>query len=83
MALQHAEVLSISLAECLKGNIVSVYIYVNDLPRVPQASELESFVDDFKLFMSFAIGDIASAKRKIEEDLKLVATWFFANKEDE
>ena len=30
--------------------------------------------------MSFPIEDIASAKTKIEEDLKLVATWFFENK---
>ena len=46
-------------------------IYINDLSRVPQASELESFVDDSKIFMSFPIEDIASAKTKIEEDLKL------------
>jgi hypothetical protein len=26
-------------------------IYINDLSRVPQASELESFVDDSKIFM--------------------------------
>ena len=55
-------------------------IYINDLSRVPQASDLESFVDDSKIFMSFPIEDIASAKIKIEEDLKLVATWFFENK---
>ena len=55
-------------------------IYINDLSRVPQASELESFVDDSKIFMSFPIEDIASAKTKIKEDLKLVATWFFENK---
>jgi hypothetical protein len=55
-------------------------IYINDLSRVPQASELESFVDDSKIFMSFPIEDIASAKTKIEEDLKLVAAWFFENK---
>jgi hypothetical protein len=30
-------------------------IYINDLSRVPQASELESFVDDSKIFMSFPI----------------------------
>ena len=30
--------------------------------------------------MSFPIEDIASAKTKIEEDLKLVAAWFFENK---
>jgi retron-type reverse transcriptase len=48
-------------------------IYINDLSRVPQASELESFVDDSKIFItvSFPIEDIASAKTKIEEDLKL------------
>jgi hypothetical protein len=30
--------------------------------------------------MSFPIEDFASVKTKIEEDLKLVATWFFENK---
>ncbi|CAB4032420.1 beta-chimaerin-like isoform X1, partial [Paramuricea clavata] len=55
-------------------------IYINNLSRVLQASELESFVDNSKIFMSFPIEDIASAKTKIEEDLKLVATWFFENK---
>ena len=55
-------------------------IYINDLPKVPQASELESFVDNSKIFLSFPIEDFASAKTKIEEDLKLVATWFFENK---
>jgi hypothetical protein len=55
-------------------------IYINDLSRVPQSSELESFVDNSKIFMSFPIEDIASAKTKIEEGLKLVATWFFENK---
>ena len=55
-------------------------LYINDLSRVPQASELESLVDDSKIFMSFPIEDIASAKTKIEEDLKLVAAWFFENK---
>ena len=48
-------------------------IYINDLPKLLQASELESFVDDSKIFMSFPIEDFASAKTKIEEDLNLVA----------
>ena len=55
-------------------------IYINDLPKVPQTSELESFVDDSKIFMSFPIEDFASAKTRIEEDLNLVTTWFFENK---
>ena len=56
-------------------------IYINDLSKVPQASELESFVDDSKIFMSFPIEDFASANTKIEEDLKSqVATWVFENK---
>ena len=66
-----------------QGAILSPLLFcidINDLSRVPQASELESFVDDSKIFMSFPIEDIASAKTKIEEDLKLVATWFFKNK---
>ena len=54
-------------------------IYINDLPSVPQALNLESFVDDSKVFMSFHIDDITNAKKKIEEDLHLVATWCFQN----
>ena len=69
--------------ECLREQYCHRYCSAsikNDLSRVPQASELESFVDDSKIFMSFPIEDIASAKTKIEEDLKLVAAWFFENK---
>lgn len=55
-------------------------IYTDDLPRVPQVSKLESFVDDSKIFMSFAIKDASIAKNNIENDLKLVATWCFRNK---
>jgi hypothetical protein len=38
-------------------------IYTDDLPRIPQVSNLESFVDDSKLFMSFAIKDASTANK--------------------
>ena len=53
-----------------ESNFVTIIVlYINDLPKVPQASDLESFVDDSKIFMSFPLKDFASAKTKIEEDL--------------
>jgi hypothetical protein len=56
------------------------WIYINDLPLVPRAYNVESFVDNSKIFISFPIGDAAIAKSNIEEDHKLVATWCFENK---
>ena len=67
----------------LQGAILSPLlfcIYINDLSRVPQSSEMESFVDNCKIFMSLSIEVIANAKLNIEEHLKSVATWFFQNK---
>lgn len=54
-------------------------IYLNDLPSAPRVSHLESYVDDSKVFMSFPIKDIVTAKKSIEDDLHRVATWCSQN----
>lgn len=54
-------------------------IYINDLPSAPQVCNLESYVDDSKVFLSFPISDVASAKHNLEEDLRRVAAWCCKN----
>ena len=54
-------------------------IYMNDLPLSPHSSFLESYIDDSKVFLSFPIKGLISAKAKLEEDLCLVAKWCSAN----
>ena len=48
-------------------------IYISDLPLAPQVCNLESFVDNSKIFLSFPVKDAASAERVLEEDLRRVA----------
>ena len=51
-------------------------IYINDLPNVTKESQLESYVDDSKIFLSFPIVDAESAVTKLSEDMdrKLTGT---------
>ena len=49
-------------------------IYVNDLPQAPQTSDLDSFVDESKVLLSFLIKDLDQATINLEEDLTRVAT---------
>ena len=55
-------------------------IYSNDLPTVAPTCNLESFVDDSKLLLSFPIEHTINALRKVEEDLVEVAKWCCDNK---
>jgi hypothetical protein len=55
-------------------------IYINDLPGVPNTCLLESFVDDSKSFLSFAVKDVESAKIQLNEDLERIAAWSCQNK---
>ena len=50
-------------------------VYVSDLPRIPDCCSLESYVDDFKLHLSFLVKDINGAVQQITEDLRKVAAW--------
>ena len=54
-------------------------IYTNDLPTVTQSYNLNSFVDDSKISMSFSIKEVSDAKHKLETDLHLVAEWCCKN----
>ena len=54
-------------------------IYLNDLPDAPQFCQLESYVDDSKVLLSFPVTDFNDAKIKLEEDLRNVATWCCEN----
>ena len=54
-------------------------IYLSDLPLAPQVCNLESYIDDSKIFLSFPIKDAKSAKRVLEEDLRRVAAWCCKN----
>ena len=54
-------------------------IYTNDLPTVTQICNLNSFVDDSKISLSFSVDEISEAKHKLETDLRLVAEWCCKN----
>ena len=45
-------------------------IYISDLPLAPQVCNLESYVDDSKIFLSFPVKDVESVERVLEEDLR-------------
>ena len=50
-------------------------IYLNDLPSMPRDSNLESNVDDSKVFLPFPIRKIDAAITNLEQDLFRVASW--------
>ena len=52
------------------GSVLSLFnIYINELPEVPVFSELNSYADDSKLYLSFPIEDTGEAM------FKLMKTW--------
>ncbi|PFX14795.1 putative RNA-directed DNA polymerase from transposon BS [Stylophora pistillata] len=52
-------------------------IYLNDLPTAPTFCNLESYVDDSEMFMSFPLVELDAAIEKLEQDLYSVAQWCF------
>ena len=54
-------------------------IYLNDLPSSLNHCNLESYVDDSKVFMAFPVKNNEEAKRQLEEDLHLTAKWCLKN----
>ena len=54
-------------------------IYTNDLPTVTQTCDLNSFVDDSKISLSFSVEEMSEAKYKLETDLRFVAEWCCKN----
>ena len=54
-------------------------IYLNGLPLASSSSNLESYVDDSKLFLSFPLIELDAAIEKLEQDLLSVAQWCCEN----
>lgn len=54
-------------------------LYMNDLPEVIKFSNIESYVDDTKIYFSFASKNIDSCLRQVDEYLKHVSEWCWAN----
>ena len=52
---------------------------MNDLPEVIKFSNIESYVDDSKIYFSFASKNIDSCLRQVDEYLKHVSEWCWAN----
>ena len=52
-------------------------IYTNDIPAIPLSSNIDSYVDDSKLFLTFSMKDIKQTITKLENDLRSVAKWCF------
>ena len=55
-------------------------IYINDLPQIARTCQLESYVDDSKLFLSFPIKNVDNAIQNLQEDLSGLAKWCCENK---
>ena len=63
-----------------QGAILSLLlfcIYINDLPAAIQSCNLESYVDDSKLYQSFSIEDMEQSTVNLEEDFYSAARWCF------
>ena len=54
-------------------------LYMNDLPTVTKFSNIESYVDDTKIYLSCASKDIRSCLQQVAEDLESIAGWCCAN----
>lgn len=52
-------------------------IYINDLPTATQSCNIDSYVDDSKLYQSFSIEDMERTTVNLEEDLHRAARWCF------
>ena len=54
-------------------------LYLSDLPEVIEETEIDSYVDDTKLYLSISLRDIQVGLSYISEDLKRVAEWCCSN----
>ena len=52
---------------------------MNDLPTVTKFSNIESYVDDTKIYLSCASKDIHSCMQQVSDDLENIAGWCCAN----
>ena len=63
-----------------QGSIPVLFnLYLNDLPEVIEETEIDSYVDDTKLYLSISLKDIQVGLSYISEDLKRVAEWCCSN----
>ena len=54
-------------------------LYLNDPPEVIEETEIDSYVDDTKLYLSISLKDIQVGLSHISEDLKRVVKWCCSN----
>ena len=54
-------------------------LYMNDLPMVTKFSNIESYVDDTKIYLSCVSKDIHSCMQQVSEDRENIAGWCCAN----
>lgn len=55
-------------------------LYINDLPSVCQTCNVESYVDDSKLYISFSNKDVNGGLDNLRHDLNRVASWCCENR---
>ena len=58
-----------------QGAILSPLLFCIYLPLAPSFCNLESYVDDSKLFLSFPLIELDAVTEKLEQDLLSVAQW--------
>ena len=75
---------------CAKGRLVLLdlskaygrilfSLYINDLPTIAQHCNIESYVDDSKLFLASSLNELDNAVAKVNQDLKLTFEWCCTN----
>ena len=52
---------------------------LNDLPSTMSACQIESYVDNSKLFLSFQLSDIDQSFLRLKQDLLRTAQWLYQN----
>ena len=54
-------------------------LYLSDLPSICTTCNVESYVDDSKLYLSFPSRDVETGLENLKDDLLRVASWCCAN----
>ena len=54
-------------------------LYMHDLPTVTKFSNIESYVDDSKIYLPCASKDIHSCLHQVTQDLESITAWCYAN----